>query len=247
MAAGNNFLVGELRVDQTAISEAKDYRHYVAGRTPDDSPGGAFVTAWLGIDLDDESGLYGAKFTQVGILATEDGIQWFVYSEAGVDCLVGDEEWNGLGCVGDVDDIVEENTYHQVELVTYAPTDDFWIARVYDDDGNATDVAEIDWDEIPIYRAQATFEEAWSGTSDPDIEAEFWHWHPEYMSSSGSWTAWSATSGSNKNYLWDYPNNTFCNDDYGAEDDLNSDDRSWYTGSPTDTTVTYQCDIDPLF
>ena len=37
-----------------------------------------------------------------------------------------------------------------------APTDDFWIARVYDDDGNATDVAEIDWDEIPIYRAQAT-------------------------------------------------------------------------------------------
>lgn len=77
----NNFVGTDLRVDQSSVYQSRDYiQSLYVGSKP--STSGGFTNGWLGIDLDNQPGLYGAKFTQVGIQTTAEGPIWFIYSEA---------------------------------------------------------------------------------------------------------------------------------------------------------------------
>ncbi|MFQ5853835.1 MAG: hypothetical protein ACE5JU_25025 [Candidatus Binatia bacterium] len=83
LAAGNDFVITELRVDLAEVNEARDYTHWaLAADQPNN--GGGYTTGWLGLDLDQFDGtLYSAQFAQVGLMTDEMGVRWFVYGEAG--------------------------------------------------------------------------------------------------------------------------------------------------------------------
>ncbi len=95
-AGGNDFVVGELRVDLTEINQAHDYQlDLLATSGPTTSPNGSYTTTWLAINLDNQtSGKFPQKFTQVGLITDQNAIYWFVYAEPGVSCLRGNINWS---------------------------------------------------------------------------------------------------------------------------------------------------------
>jgi hypothetical protein len=111
-AAGNDFFNGTLRFDQSEVALAGDYYVNIAQvenpttvyLSPHD-----FTTAWLGIYLDHQPGLFGMKFSQVGIQVRQNGLQWFVYAESGINWCRGTTH-GSMECRGNVGDIVQ--TYH---------------------------------------------------------------------------------------------------------------------------------------
>ena len=248
LAGKHNFLAAPFRIDQAAVNSSTGYRYWVAGAEAEDVPGDSFVTAWLSVDFDDQPG--DDKFTQVGLISDDEGLKWFVYSLVDIDCLEGDTEWEGKGCEGDLGHIVAENTFHKVEMVSYPPVHPEWLIRIYNSGGSGTTVARVNHTSTGIYDAGAVFEEAWESGADPDIEGDFTHWRPQYKSTSGSWTNWPATSGSNRNHLYDAKIGSHpdaCPDDWAASHNVGGDNRKWYTGTPDDDDVTYYCIISPLF
>lgn len=250
--AGNDFVVVELRVDQTSVHQAKDYIHtlYVGG-VPTNGGASDFTTAWISINL--APGTTGNLFSQVGFLTMKDlGVRWFVYSGAGVQCLQGQPGWGTLGCVGAWGDRATIGYWQKVELVTY-PNQGFWIARVYDRYGKALDVAKILSNSTRIYRATAVTEEAYCpGCIDQHMTASFWHSHPKYMVwGSGPGTGfqdWPASPsggarGSN-NKLYALPS-SICPNYYIARLNWGNDPRVWYAGSAGLTPAT--CSANPIW
>lgn len=80
LAAGNSFIVADLRVDLPSVYNAKNYQVVLlADELPTTGNFQNFATAWLGVFLGPYDGTPGSgKFSQVGLQATRNGLQWFV-------------------------------------------------------------------------------------------------------------------------------------------------------------------------
>jgi len=179
------------------------------------------------------------------------GVRWFVYSGAGVECFQGQPGWGTLGCVGNWGDRATVGQWQKVELVTYGQG--FWIARVYDQYGNALDVAKILSNSTQIYRATAVTEEAYHQSTDPYMTASFWHSHPKYMiwGSGGGFQDRPASpspgvKGSHNKLLVSPARPiSICPDHYIARLNWGNDPRVWYAGSAGPTPAT--CYADPIW
>ena len=245
LAEGNDFVIGDLRVDLSEVYYARDYKvHLLANDKPSSGSDDDFTTAWLGVFLAQyipgvpDSG----QFSQVGLLTKKDGIRWFVYAEPTVTCLRGwHDPDDDRHCYGFVDEIVTLGSWHQVELVKYTQNN-YWIARVYDSGGTAYDVAKIWSDSNRIYMARSDTEEGYVESSDPYLTASFHHWHPQYMGT--GWQEWPESSDDNCNSIWTEAINgpDPCPDHYGADPYWTGDPRAWFAG-----TDGKWCDVDPLF
>lgn len=251
LKAGPDFVSADLRVDQPAVNQSGDYTTLIlAGNKPNPlASGSGFTAGWLGIDLAANNQTpapngkkYPDRFTQVGLLTDSTGVRWFAWSEEGnyqpVECLRGSQLWPNLGCAGNYNDLVSQDQWRKVELVTYGQG--FWIARIYDQNGTGYDVAKIFSSSEQVYRVTNTTEEAYQDVvgPDPNMRAEFLFYHPKYMVWGTGFQEWSATSGNLRNFLWTWPEG-ICPNFYGA---VNYEPRYWFAGSGGQT-----CDINPLF
>jgi hypothetical protein len=239
IADGNDFVIGEFRVDLAEIKNAQDYKlDLLATSLP--SQNGGYTVGWIGINLANQtSGNFPDKFTQVGLFTDKDRIYWFVYSEAGVSCLQGNNFWNDpqvgvIGCRGYLTPSVILNTWHTVELVSYGTG--FWYARVYDANQNPKDVAQIFSSSTTIYRAYSATEEAYSSANDPNLEATFYHHEPRYknVNAFGGFQLWPRSSGSNVSYIYTTAINTplpICPNKYGATPNIDNNEYKWLAGT----------------
>ena len=92
IAAGNDLMVGRLRVDLSEVYSAGDYRVLLLANDKPSSGSPDFTSSWLSLDLAQYNGQpFSAEFSQVGLLARDDGIHWFVYAEPGVTCIRGEQ------------------------------------------------------------------------------------------------------------------------------------------------------------
>lgn len=91
--AANEFVITELRTDISSITTGSylNYQHYIYAADAPDNPDLDFTTGWFAVNLNSNLDLN--YFTQVGILTRQDQAQWFVYSEATVQCLRGTYAW----------------------------------------------------------------------------------------------------------------------------------------------------------
>lgn len=244
-AGGNDFVDTELRVDLTSVNQARDYRHtiWIGGIPNNGSPIIDFTTAWLGFDLAQYNGqLFSGLFTQVGFKTDKNGPYWFVYSEAGVVCFQGSQDYGNLGCRGDYYSRATIGNWQNVELVTYGQG--YWIARVYDQYGNSLDVAKILSNSLTIYNAFVDSEEGYTETTDPYMLASFWHNHPKYMIWGSGFSDWPASSGGHNNWLQTTPA-SICPNHYIARLNWGGDPRVWYEGSAGLTPVS--CSANPIW
>lgn len=229
--AGNNFIIGDLRVDLAEVYNARDYRvHIAANAQPTTGDRRDFTTAWLGIFLAQYNGTPGSgKFTQVGIVTTRDGIQWFVYAEPGVTCLRGTKHPTLPECNGDYNDLVSLGRYTRVELKKNL-NEDYWRAIVYDANSIGYVVAQIPYNSNRIYLARSDTEEGYYEANDPYITANFYHWHPQYLEG-GVWKDWPvSTGGSSNSTIWVSPS-SICPTHYGATPNQYGDERAWFAGT----------------
>lgn len=229
--AGSDFVWAELRIDLFDIVYALDYRVLLAANGKPSNGYPDYTSGWLGVYLGQFNGQpYSAQFTQVGLLTKSNGIRWFVYAEPGITCLRGQPAWGTLGCEGSVNDLVQIGSWHSVELVTY--NQGFWIARVYESNGVAHDVAKIWSNSLTIYRAGSVTEEAYAVGQDPHLLASFYHWHPQYLKGGVGWQEWPKSDGSNSHiYVTDLNGqNSFCPQYYGANPNYGNDEHAWYAG-----------------
>lgn len=237
---GINQLVGQLQIETNNISIAGDYKVLVmASDKPHlDEADNATTYGWLGIDLAQGSGVGGLEFTQVGLLTDKTGVRWFVYAESGVTCLEGDPSFgtcNGYscGCEGDNYQWVTLYGWHWMELVTYGQG--FWIARVYEPNGTAHDVAQIWSTSQQIYYAQSTTEEAYSTPSDPFITASFYYCYPQVSIPGQGFQNWPQSVGgpasSNIHVTNQNGHNVACPQHYGADPNLWGEEYAWFAGT----------------
>lgn len=243
-AGGNDFIVTDLRLDLPELAGSGDYIAYVsATQKPTGTHPGDFTTGWLSVDLDNQPGTYGAKFTQVGLM-TEPGdpegkLYWFVYSEEPITCLQGTPFWwnwdklRFFGCIGEPDSLASLQEWTRVELVTYGQGS--WIARVDDLNGNVADVAQITTTHYTIFRANVNMEQAYLDAADPYLLGRFFFWHPQYMEWGVGFHDWPPSLGANVNNLYATSRplgiNNFCPQHYGATINLFGDPRYWYAGT----------------
>jgi hypothetical protein len=228
--ASNDFMTGELRVDLTEINLAHDYVSSInVGGLPTTGDSSDFTTGWLGIDL--------PAFVQVGFMTKTTGVRWFVeeFTSGTIQCFHGvylPITGGGEACYGDFSDRATIGNFQTVELVTY--NQGFWIARVYDQFGNALDVAEIDYATPTnnITRATVTSEEYYAEAPDPYILANFTHSHPKYFigGTGNPFAEWSASDGTHNNYISPSPSG-ICPKHYYAKFNQGGDSRVWYAGS----------------
>lgn len=238
--AGNDFIVTDMRTDFTELTQAWDYKVWISSTqlSNGNHPGG-FTSGWLSIDLDNQPGLYGVKFTQVGIMTDPArGLFWFAYSEEPIECLQGTYYWwhadksRYFGCRGEPNGQVALQEWSAVELVTYGQG--FWIARVYDRFGNGLDVARITTNKTMIYDADVAMEEGYTETADPYMLGSFLFWHPQYTIWGQGFQEWMASLGGNNNILYatnGQGSSAFCPQFYGANINLSGDPRYWFGGS----------------
>ncbi|OQY44367.1 MAG: hypothetical protein B6242_12795 [Anaerolineaceae bacterium 4572_78] len=101
-ASVNEWVITELRTDISSITTGSylDYQHYIYAAYAPNNPDLDFTTGWFAVDLDTGSI---NKFTQVGILTRQGQAQWFVYSEATVQCLRGTYAWPVWGNISGKD------------------------------------------------------------------------------------------------------------------------------------------------
>jgi hypothetical protein len=239
LAEGGDYLVGALRIDPWEVANSKDYKVWLQANEKPQALGG-MTTSWLGVDLAQyvPGQLYSAHFTQVGLYTDRDNLLWFVYAEPGVECLEGFSQFGTClnnrpcGCTGDPNQFVSMGTFHAMELVTYG--EGFWIARVYDAGGQATDVAKIFDPGTRIYDASVTTEERYTGTTDPFLTARFYYWHPRYQAPDGPFAEWPTSSADKVSSIFaaDWNGvNSFCPQHYGAVPNVNGDERAWFAGT----------------
>lgn len=233
--AGNDFIINDLRIDIPEVSDSLDYQVWIGASGGPVGNYPTFTTAWLSVDLDDRPGLFGRKFSQVGLMADSQSIYWFVYAESGVQCLRGVYSyWNTtlsryLGCKGNPNDLVEYGYFSRVELVKY-PGDDFWIARIEDSHGYIFDVARIWSDSENIYDVDVNMEEGWSQIQDPYEYGVFHMWNPQYNSWVDGFRDWPPSSTNVKNHLHSHPV-AICPEHYGAWINVAGNLRYWVAGS----------------
>ncbi|MCX6050871.1 MAG: hypothetical protein NT075_37765 [Chloroflexi bacterium] len=243
-ADGNNWVNGWLRADQFNVYNNTDYRLQIyAGALPTTALSRNFTTGWLAVYTC--ASLANACFMQVGLLAQNDGIHWFVEmfdtANGGVDCSLrlaqgAQVYWSmsgvNTGCRGAIGDLVGLNQWATVELVKYT-ADNYWIARV-----NGNDVAHIKINVNRIYKGFASMEEGYGDLLDPEMTGQFTLQHPEYNYS--GWKSWpqSAVTPDQHNYITfrkavnnaTVDPNPQCPTYYAATPNL-GDIWSWYAGT----------------
>jgi hypothetical protein len=234
VSAGNDFIAVDMRTDTEALSNAYGYRVWLgaSGKPYGNFP--TFTTSWISINLNDDPGLFGHAFTQVGIMTDVRGVFWFVYSELGVVCQRGSYGWwnwdalKYLGCKGQIEDLVGFDTLHRFELVTYYG-ENFWTARVYDEYDNAYDVARFPTTYKQIYDADVVMEEGYAQITDPYEYGSFYMYHPQYEYN-GNYQDWPVTVYPSVNQLRPYPLEV-CPTHYSATINLIGNPRFWHAGS----------------
>lgn len=239
-------LAVEMRTDLSQVRNSGDYIHTMSGESRPSRGAPDNTNAWLGIWVD--PGAPSSSFAQVGLLGDSNGFYWFIFSMKQVVCLRGTPPpgWEGHGCRGANGDMVQLGSWHKVELVTYGQG--FWIARVYNAQGGAVDLARIYSSSRSIYRANATFEEAFSNLPDPYLKGDYYHWHPQYWDwGTGGFRLWPASSGPGQNYLWTVTEppgreNEVCPAHYSSYHHIGGDPRYWFTG-----TYGGDCYEDPMW
>lgn len=238
--AGNSFIVTDLRTDLPIVAGALDFRVAIRPMLiPGGNHPGGYTTGWISVDLDNQPGLYGAKFTQIGLMTDpERGVFWFVFSEAPISCLSGTPFWwhddvnRFFGCRGNPNTLVSLGQYSTAELVTYGGG--VWIARIISPIGQPLDVALISSNSATIFDATICFEEAYTETIDPHMSGQFYFWHPQYMIWGYGFTDWIPSLGEQINSLYSVNLdgiNDFCPIFYGATLFINGDHRNWFTGT----------------
>ncbi|NOZ73164.1 MAG: hypothetical protein GXP38_14875 [Chloroflexi bacterium] len=250
LASGNDFVVTKLRTDLAYVTTGQylDYRHYIYDVSAPSSPMySSYTTGWFSVDLHQYNGtLYSAQFTQVGIITENNQARWFVYSEAGVECLQGTAYWGNFGCLGSYGQFgitPGNNKWTVVEAVTYNGQS-WWILRVYDTQGFAHDVAKVLSGSKQIFRADANSEEAYTVTNDPHVQMNFYHYHPEYWDYGiNGFHLWPGveTGDPQHNILYTAPSG-ICPTWYGATTMIQNNPHLWRDHSGGQT-----CYKDPLF
>lgn len=256
----NDFLAVELIHNIQEVWEARDYNSWVlAGDKPTSGGTANYTTGWLALHVEPGAPLNG--FTQAGVLTTEFGARWFVYSTVGIvePCLVGSPEWPRQGggyngCVGDYGYMAGNppyaTTWLKPELVTYGQG--FWIARIWDDYGNVIDAAKINSTNTVITRAYVASEETWTSATNPQLRMLFYHWHPQYMRWGTGWQEWASSygPGGSTNFLNSYrepnpPGGFPCPSIYASATNLGGDPRYWASSNYGGSFVA--CSINPLW
>lgn len=243
-ATGNSFMYADLRVDQSSVSGARDYITNIwVGGAPSNGGNEDFTTGWLSINAAQSNGsLYSAQFAQVGIKTSKFGVRWFVFAETDITCLEGTKvTWPNepiTECRGDYGARVKTGAWHKAELVTYGQG--YWIARIWDYNGVAKDVALIHYSSQTIYRAGVVTEEGYV-LPNPHILASFWHHDPRYMQWGSGFQTWpaSASGGTNiqKNRFFTVPASE-CSTYYIGRLNWSGNPRFWYAGSSGLTPAT---------
>ncbi len=233
---GNNWINVWLRVDQQEIQNAQRYKIQLKATAIPAGTSAMFTTGWLSVWVDNS----GQGFSQVGLITYPDGLHWFAYSLKGMTCIRGTSKWNGLGCIGDVNDLVALNDWRTVELYK-ATSENYWRARVYNSQGFAFDVGTIPASSNTINFASASFEEGYiiDSGSDPQIVGQYYFYQPQYYSG-GTWKTWSysASDQHNRTDLQRKINGVFeaarfCPHVYGLNPNISGDIWYWYAGTGT--------------
>jgi hypothetical protein len=125
--------VVDLKINDLHVRNSLDYQVWIASILGPNGNYPTFTKGWISIDLNNQPGLFGRSFSQVGIMADSTRLKWFAYSESGVICNYGEYGWYNeikqmyLGCFGGDFEFVNYGMLHKVELVKY-PLNNFWIA-----------------------------------------------------------------------------------------------------------------------
>ncbi len=129
----HDFVSVDWRVDQEPIYFAGNYLvTMAAGRVINTRD--PYASGWLAINLGNGRD-YASQFSQAGIVEQLGAFHWFVYSYAGVHCLVpGSTQPDGLTCNGPDYQYVDLN---QTTLIQWAHMpDNNWYAFLYYPVGN---------------------------------------------------------------------------------------------------------------
>ena len=233
---GNDIIWNELRIDQAAVYDSGDYVVDIkVGGIP---TGGNytlpnyFTAGWLAVNLAPcpaNPALGECKFTQIGFLSTSEGVKWFVFTEHLYTCWAGSDV-NGR-CEGAYWDRAGVNQWQKVELVHY-PSQAYWIARVYDQYGQAQDVARINTGITGthrIYRAYVASEERYP-LQDVGLLNSYYFKHPKYKPLNQPFAEWPASGGGFNNRFYYFPTG-LCSAYYGFTPNLENNPRHWYSGS----------------
>lgn len=226
-ADGNVWLTTNLRKDHPNIFYSRDYRLFVNATTlPSTSlPLNTGTAGWLSVDLGNNAG-----FSQVGLVAYPDGLHWFAISFYPITCKRGNSHWGTLGCLGNVGDLVSLNNFHQVRIYKPSASGSVWNMYVYDTAGNQYLVAEIQSTSDRIYKASATFEEAYVGSSDPQAFGQFYFASPQYKAGA-DWLNWAPSVTTTGTHNWADTNpQTSCPQPYGYTPNPLGD-WYWFAGS----------------
>lgn len=239
-----DFLVSDLRIDPTFVSDALGYQVFIQTIAVPITPiQDHFVAGWLSIDLaQNAQGKYPALFTQVGIRSDQRGTFWFVYTETGIDYCAGDKVGfdpdinkylNCNGNIGGLKDIVTVGSGFSNKVgLRYSYGQ--WVASVSDNLGNSYDVATIMGSQTRIYDTTVSFEQAYPASlSDPHLTGRFAFSFPEFKSGS-NYLPWPLSTFNNFSEIYPADQsgyNTFCPQYYGALVNIDGNPRSWFLGS----------------
>lgn len=231
LASGSDFVVGQFSIASLNIINARDYWIKLRTTSLSNVPlwSGSHTNGWIGINLDNQPGTFGNKFTQVGILTGNTNPRWFVYSEAGVTCLRGQPFLATRGCLGNVGDLVGLNSWHWVEMVYY-PGQPYWVVRVYNSSNVSSDVALVHSTSLIIHRAYSAMENAYVETTDPYYLGKYEFSHPQWMFPFAGFQDWPKSDNTYNSHIYSTPSG-ICPTHYGATPNLNNDEYAWFAGS----------------
>ncbi len=238
--AGNEIILGGLRVDQSAILTSRDYMVYLgAFQVPNQSdPSNPFTTNWLAVT--NASGFN--SFFQVGLMGSYNGspvLQWFFEAPYGptIRCLRGTYLPSINACYGNAYDLVALGEFHKVELVTYDQQENgqyFWIARVVETNGNSHDVAKVYFSQAyAVTGVQVSVEEGWNDPyPDPHAAAEFIQYLPKYHTGAGD-LIWPQTNlpTSDTNRSWIDIDQSFCPSYLSVTPNYSENEYAWLGGT----------------
>jgi len=245
VSAGNDFVTVDLRTDQLEVANAVAYQVliYASAAT---QPAGAndFTSAWLSVDLGNQPGSGGAKFSQVGLMTRPGGLRWFVFAEPGVTCYRGSSTYGGIGCEGTPGDLVSTGSWYRVELRRVSGG---WHAMLYDVNSVPWGLAQINDTGATIYDATVTSEQGYSGITNPYTQMDYFYSHPlHYIPATSTYVDWPNSANGiipsqdparfSQLYSVDLNGlNTFCPTHYGATLNYWNDERVWFAGTSGQT------------
>lgn len=238
--AGNDIILGGLRIDSSDILNSKDYMVDLAAfQIPNQSdPSNPFTTNWLAVT--NASGFN--SFFQIGLMGSYNGspeLRWFFEAPYGptIQCLRGTFLPSVNACYGNANDLVAPGEFHKVELVTYDQQENgqyFWIGRVVETNGQSHDVAKVYFSQAyAVSMVQVSVEEGWLDPyPDPYVDAGFIQYLPKYHTSSGD-LLWPQTNlpTTSTNRSWIDIDQSFCPNYLSVLPNYGSNEYIWFGGT----------------